>query len=258
MTALQRNRDHHFFLAFALLISAVAFAGFAFTYFGPIIGNTYPPSGIPLHLHGWSFFLWYALLPGQAVLIANRKYALHMRLGRLSVVLVVAMVLSGILVLSVRVDEALRNGAPLIWLHYGPLILSNLVLFVVFYAAAVHMALNSRFQAHKRLIMVASAIALGAAFSRLIMFTSGFHPLSVPIGVIGCSIFIFVGVAYDWIANRAVHPAYWAGLVVLFAVELPLLPQINPEMVEWINQGLAVIGERLGFLYQPEPTIEFN
>lgn len=254
----QANRDHIFFPAFAVLISAVAFAGFAFTYFGPIIGRTYPPAGVPLHLHGWAFFLWYALLPLQAVLIANRKYALHMRLGRLSVALVVAMVLSGILVLSVRVEEAMRNGAPPIWLLYGPLILSNLVLFVAFYVAAVHAAMNHRLQAHKRLIIVASAIALGAAFSRLIMFTSGFHPLSVPVGVIGCSAFIVIGVVYDWFTMRAVHPAYVVGLVVLFAVELPLLPHINPETVTWINQGLAAMGEYLGFLYQSEPTVEFN
>ena len=51
------------------------------------------------------------------------------------------MILTGILVLSVRVEEAMRTGGPEVWLFYGPVILSNLVLFVAFYAAAVRMAL---------------------------------------------------------------------------------------------------------------------
>lgn len=257
MGTLQTNRDHLFFPALAVLISAVAFAGFSFTYFGPIIGGRYPAAGAPLHLHGWSFFLWYLLFPLQAVLVAKGKYALHMTLGRLSVILVAAMVLTGILVLSVRVEEATRNGAPQVWLLYGPLILSNLVLFVFFYAAAVSMALKNRLQAHKRLIVVASAAALGAGFSRLIMFLSGFHPLSLPIGVLSCSIFIVIGIVYDWLARRTVHPVYWIGLAVLFAVEVPLLPQVNGDVVAWINQGLAALGEHLGVLYQPEPTVEF-
>lgn len=257
MNSLQTNRDHLFFPALAVFMSVIAFAGFSFTYFGPIIGGTYPPAGTVLHLHGWSFFLWYLLFPLQAILIARRKRALHMTLGRFSVVLVAAMVLTGILVLSVRVEEATRNGEPQVWLLYGPLILSNLVLFVLFYAAGVRMALTNRLQAHKRLIIVASAIAVGAGFFRLILFLSGFHPLSLPIGVLSCSLFIVIGVVYDWFTRRAVHPVYWIGLVVLFAVEVLLLPQVNEDAVAWINQGLAALGEHLSVLYQPEPTVEF-
>lgn len=257
MATLRANRDHLFFPALAVLISVVAFAGFSFTYFGPIIGGTYPPAKAVLHLHGWSFFLWYLLFPLQAILIARGKHALHMTLGTFSVVLVAAMVLTGLLVLSVRVEEATRNGEPQVWLLYGPLILSNLLLFVSFYAAAVRMALTNRLEAHKRLIVVASAIALGAGFFRLILFLSGFHPLSLPIGVLSCSLFIVIGIAYDWLTRRTVHPAYWIGLVALFAVEVPLLQQVNGDLVAWVNQGLAVVGENLSVLYQPEPTVEF-
>lgn len=241
----------------AVFISATAFAGFSFTYFGPMIGGSYPPAGFPLHVHGVSFFLWYLLLPLQAVLVAKGRFALHMTLGRLSVLLVAAMVVTGVLVLSVRVEEAMRNGAPQIWLLYGPLILSNLILFVCFYAAAVYMALKDRLQAHKRLIVVASAAALGAGFFRLILFLSDFHPLSLPIGVLASNVFVVIGIVYDWLTRRTVHRVYWIGLAALVAVELSLLPQLNEEVVAWINQGLAAVGEHLGVLYQPEPTVEF-
>ncbi len=180
-----------------------------------------------------------------------------MTLGRLSAGLVVVMTLTGILVLTVRVEEAVHNGAPEVWLLYGPLILSNLILFVLFYAVGIRMAMKNRLQAHKRLIIVASSIGLGAGFFRLILFLSGFHPLSLPAGTLSCSLFIIIGIIYDWLTRRAVHPVYWIGLVALFAVEVSLLPQVNGEAVARINQGLAAIGEQLGVLYEPDPTVDF-
>ncbi|CAD5264390.1 MULTISPECIES: hypothetical protein [unclassified Imperialibacter] len=249
------RRDHLFYPSLAILISATGFAGFSFTYFGPIIGGSYPPSGIVLHLHGWCFFLWYLLFPVQAILIARRKGALHMRLGRLSIVLAILMVLTGVVVLTVRVDDAMRNGAPQIWLLYGPLILSNLVLFVGFYSAGIYMAIKHRFQSHKRLIIVASSIALGAGFFRLILFLSGFHPLSLPVGVLACSLFIIIGIIYDWATQKFVHPVYWIGLVGMLVVEVSLLPEVNGEFVAWINEGLAPIGKYLSFFYPANPTV---
>ena len=257
MREFRPDKNHVFYSLLATTISATAFAGFGFTYFGPIFAKTYPSVGGALHVHGWSFFLWYLLFPFQVALIAKNRRSLHKILGKLSVLLIVLMALTGILVLSVRVEEAMREGAPLVWLMYGPLILSSLVLFCLFYAAGLRMAMTNRMQAHKRLIIVASAIGLGAGFFRLILFLSGFHPLSLPIGVLSCSVFILAGVVYDWFTYRSVHPVYLIGLVALFAVEVPLLPQVSEANVAWVNQHLAAFGEMIGFLYEPAPTVEF-
>lgn len=248
------KKDHLFYSALTILISAIGFAGFSFTYFGPIIRASYPSSGMVLHVHGWSFFLWYLLFPIQAILIARKKSELHMILGRFSVVLVFLMTLTGIIVLTVRVEDAVRNGGSEFWLLYGPLILSNLVLFVIFYSAAMYMAIKNRLQSHKRLIIVASSIALGAGLFRLVLHLSGFHPMSLPVGVLGCSLFIIVGIIYDKITHRHVHPAYWAGLGVMLIVEVSLLPQVNGEMVAWLNEVLAPFGEYLRDFYPSEPT----
>lgn len=250
--------DHIFYPALSILISATGFIGFSFTYFGPIIGGSYPRAGVPLHLHGWSFFLWYLLFPLQAGLIAKRKHALHTTLGLLSVALVVSMTSTGILVLTVRVDEAVRNSGPETWLLYGPLFLSNLMLFVGFYAAAIYMAVRNRLQAHKRLIIVASAVGLAAGFARVIMVLTGFHPLSIPAGTLGCGLFIVIGMSYDRLTRGAVHPVYWIGLAALLVVEGSLLPQVNGDAVARINQGLAAIGDHLGMFYQPHPTVDFQ
>lgn len=257
MSTARRDPDPLFYPALAILISATGFTGFAFTYFGPIIGGSYPQAGLPLHVHGWSFFLWYLLFPLQAVLIAKGKYPSHRSLGRISVALVVLMTFTGVLVLTVRVKEAVVNGAPEVWLLYGPLILSNLILFVAFYAAAILMAVRNRFQAHKRLIIVASAAGLGAGFSRVVMFLTGFHPLSIPAGTLGCALFITIGMVHDRFTRGAVHPGYWIGLVALLVIEVSVLPQVNGEAVNWINLRLAAVGDHLGILYEPHPTVEF-
>ena len=253
----QLRLDHLFFSGLAVLISAAGLSGFWFTYFGPIIGKTYPPAGMPLHLHGWSFFLWLVLFPLQAILIGRRRQALHRMLGKVSVLLVLIMTLTGLLVVSARAAEAARNGEPLVWLLYAPIILANLVLFVAFYAASIRMALTNRWQAHKRLMIVASGIGVGAGVSRWVMVISGFHPLSIPIGILSCSIFLIIGVAYDAITRRSVHPVYWVGLATFILVLVPLIPQVSQGNVDWVNQWLAPLGEQLRFLYDPQPTVEF-
>lgn len=254
----KRNRaDHLFFSGLAILISMLGISGFWFTYFAPIIGQSYPPAGIPLHLHGWSFFLWLILFPMQALLIGRQQRILHRVLGKSSVFLVLLMTLTGLLVLAVRANEAAINGEPLVWILYGPLFFSNLVLFVIFYGTSIRMALTNRLQAHKRLVVVASSIGVAAGISRLVMFASGFHPLSIPIGMFSCGGFLIIGMLYDWVVHRILHPAYWVGFLVYILVMIPLLPQVSEANVEWVNQWLAALGGQLGFLYDPEPTVEF-
>ena len=253
----QIKTDRLFFSGLAVFISVLGISGFWFTYFGPIIGQTYPPAGLPLHIHGWSFFLWLVLFPLQAILIGRQRRSLHKILGKTSVVLVLLMTLTGLLVVSVRADEAAREGAPLVWLLYGPVIFSNLILFVAFYSASIRMALTNRWEAHKRLMIVASGIGVGAGISRGAMFLSDFHPLSIPIGMLSCSIFLLIGMVYDAVTRRSVHLAYCVGLATFVFVMIPLFPQVNEGNVAWVNHWLAALGEQLGFLYKPEPTVEF-
>ena len=253
-----QKTDHLFFSGLAVVISISGLSGFWFTYFGPITTGSYPPAGVPLHLHGWSFFLWFILFPLQAIFLGRQKHSLHKTLGKASVFLVAVMTLTGLLVLSVRANEAARNGEPLVWLLYGPLFLGILLLFVTFFGLAIRMALNGRYQAHKRLLIVAGSIGVAAGISRWVMFVSGFHPLSIPIGVLACSFFLMVGVVYDAVRRRSVHPVYWVGLASFVLILVPLLPQVSEDNVAWVNQWLALLGEQLDFLYRPEPTVEFD
>ena len=68
-----RGGAHYLWLC--LSASFVAFLGFSFTYFGPVFAGNYPDVSPTVHLHGWTFFLWYLLLPLQAGLVASRLLA---------------------------------------------------------------------------------------------------------------------------------------------------------------------------------------
>jgi len=70
MNAPQRESQY---LWLCLSASFVTFLRFSSTYFGPMIAGEYPKVSPTVHLHGWTFFSWYLLLPLQAALIAASR-----------------------------------------------------------------------------------------------------------------------------------------------------------------------------------------
>ncbi|MDX2206506.1 MAG: hypothetical protein SFU57_02575 [Gemmatimonadales bacterium] len=73
------------YVGLALSMSATAFWGFSYTYFMPLMAGAYPQVSPVVYLHGWSFFLWFLLLPAQAFLMAKGHRRAHMTLGAGSV-----------------------------------------------------------------------------------------------------------------------------------------------------------------------------
>ena len=251
-TAVRQASGRLFYPMFALATAATAFFGFTFTYFGPLSAGTYPPVSPFVHLHGWSFFLWYLLFPAQAILLARRRYAMHMALGRLSLALAAVMIVTGFFVLAVRMDDALAGGGPgfLEFLRQvGPLILSSLLLFALFYVGAIRMALTGRMEAHKRLMVLASSAGLGAALFRVFMFLFG------PVGwanagwALATNAFMLAAIVYDRAANGRVHPVYWGGLAIALAVEALAWPFAGNPVIPAVNSALAAIGEQVRHLY---------
>lgn len=65
------------YLGLALAMSGTAYWGFAYTYFTPVLAGTYPAVSPAVHVHGWSFFLWFLLLPFQALLMVTGRRRTH-------------------------------------------------------------------------------------------------------------------------------------------------------------------------------------
>lgn len=250
--ATSRMSARLFYPVFALATLATALFGFTFTYFAPIASGTYPAVSPFVHVHGWSFFLWYLLFPAQALLLASGRHSHHMALGRLSLGLAAVMVITGLFVLTVRMDDAL-GGADVAFLAFlrevGGLILVSLLLFALFYAAAVRAALTGRMEAHKRLMVLASSAGLGAALFRIFGALFGSAAWADTAWALAANGFMLAGAAYDRAAHGRVHPVYWWGLAVALAMEALVWPFPGNPVVPALNSALASIGEPLKVLY---------
>lgn len=238
------TRDR-FFLWTAVAIGATVLAGFWFTYFGPMLSGERAPDSPAVHLHGWSFFAWYALLVTQAALVQSRRVALHRTLGGASVALATLMVATGTLVIGVRMADAMKTGDPF-WSTSGPGVFATLVLFASFYVAAIRM--RRRTDWHRRLMIVASVGGMGAATFRLAMVLNG-PDSAMWLGLLGSNVFIVAGVVHDALRDRRVHPAWWIGLSSCVALEAGVLLLTPTAPGQALAHALAAIGRTFGFLY---------
>lgn len=254
---MNRRTSRKFYPLLALAISGSVYWGFYYTYFGPLASGQYPPEASPaVHVHGWSFFLWYLLFPLQAVLMATGRRRLHFTLGRLSVLLAAFMTFTGLLVASVRIDQALSQTDPsdftTLWKNFGLLITYSLVLFVGFYAAAL--AKTKRPEVHKRLMIVASASAIPAAVFRIIVGLGGFNWLQTPEWVMPAAfflpcVFIVIGMVYDFVVLRSVHRVYLIGLPIVIGFYALGLGLAGTAAGEAISRFVALFSRAFGFLY---------
>jgi len=244
--ALGRRRPADF-LILTGAISATVFVGFWFTYFGPMLAHAYPPSSPMLHLHGWSFFAWYLLLPVQAGLAYGRQLALHRTLGGLSLGLAVLMVATGLLVVGVRMREALDSPTPTFWTGTAPAIFVTLALFAVFYALALRD--RRRPARHKRWIVVASAAGMGAAVFRILMVAAGPVDWVFPVSILLTNLFIAAGMAFDARRERRVHREYAIGLVTCLLLESGVYLATPTVAGRPLVLALGWIGSTFGGLY---------
>lgn len=243
-------------LGLALGMSATVFWGFAYTYFMPILAGAYPEVSPAIHVHGWSFFLWFLLLPVQASLIATGRRRIHITLGGASLALAAVMVFTGVLIASVRIQQGLFAAAPdeltTFWKGFGQLIMYNMILFVGFYATAI--VRRDQPDVHKRMIVLASASVLPAAIFRIIVGLAGFHWLATPGWVMPAAffapaVFIVIGMVHDRVTSGAVHRAYLVGLPILLVVHGLGLTIAGTAAGESVSRVMALFAQVFGGLY---------
>ncbi|MGF1669671.1 MAG: hypothetical protein ACFCU6_04415 [Balneolaceae bacterium] len=245
-----------FYLLITIAISVTAFWGFTYTYFAPVLAGTYPEVSPAIHIHGWSFFFWYLLLPLQAFLMKTGRRSIHMTLGSASLVLAAVMVFTGVLVASVRIEHALSatevNEFVTLWAYFGQLIMYNMMLFTIFYVAAI--AWRKQPAVHKRMIILASAGALPAAIFRIIVGLGDLNWLATPGWVWPAAfflpaLFILVAMAHDRIVKGLVHRAYIIGLTILLALHGFGLITAGTAVGGAISRFMALFAKAFGFLY---------
>ncbi|QQS43068.1 MAG: hypothetical protein IPM63_09115 [Acidobacteriota bacterium] len=187
-----------FFFYFAL--AAFFVVVFSFGLHAIIRADHLPPVTAPLVIHAVFMFGWNGLFAAQAGLVRSDNVSLHMRLGRISILLASGVFVSGLLVMASNYE---RKAEPLV-------AMSNVMAMVSFaglYLTAL--ANRKRPDSHKRLIVFASILMFAPAFTRFVRAFDLGEGIILPLWVLTAASVI----VYDLKRLRKVHAATIAGCV---------------------------------------------
>jgi asparagine N-glycosylation enzyme membrane subunit Stt3 len=132
---------------------------------------------------------------------------------------------------------ALRGGAPpgVDPLAFLAVPLGDMVVFALLLIAALKLRRNK--EAHKRLMLLAYSAILVAAVARF----PGVLPLG-PLWFFGLTFLpvLALGVSYDLVTRRRVHPAYlWGGTLLILSVPVRLAISSTPAW-RWLANTLIL------------------
>lgn len=157
--------------------------------------------------NGLVFTGWLVLLVVQSALIKADRVSLHKRLG------IAGAVLAAFLVpLAIKVSMAATFGdaagasglKPLVFLVFP---IGQALMFGAFMGAAIYTRRQPEF--HRRLILVATAIVITPAISRM---PSGGNQV---VSLVLTSLFVVAGMIHDWKSRGRVHTIYIAGAAII-------------------------------------------
>lgn len=202
--------DERFFLRSAIVMALIVVAGFSFQL---AMGRSTFASPLRVHIHAVLFMGWVAIYLLQNVLVWADKIDLHRRLGWLATAWMVAMVISGNLVIAYMV----RNGTvpfffqPLHFLVFDPM---TLFAFAGLTAAAV--TLRRRTEWHRRLHFCGMAMLIAPAFGRLLPLPL-VQPWAWELTFAITLLFPLAGMWADRWRSGAIHPAWVWGVGTMLA-----------------------------------------
>jgi hypothetical protein len=214
-----------FFVVMAAAVIVAVFAGFAPTFYLRGSFTQTRPMSVLLHVHGIVFSAWVSLFLVQTLLIERGSRRLHQRLGWVGAGIAAAMV---ILVTAAVIEQLRRaNGFP-----PPPLALALSAFDIIVFAMLVGAALYYRRRSdwHKRLMLSASILLLGAPMFRVVIHVIGTADMAkVSIAsTLLVDAFFLPCFAYDLLTRRRIHPAYLVAFVLI------LLDQVaQATVVSW-------------------------
>jgi hypothetical protein len=214
------SAEHTFFAAMSVTILGAVCAGFLRTFFLRYWFPEVRAASEPFFtLKGVVFAGWFILLAVQSALVAQRRVALHRRLGVLGSVLSTALVILGLtgMVIGARRPEGFI-GIPVPPLQFMAVPFFDMVLFSGLIGTAF--ALRRNPQAHKRLMLIGSIAISTAAIARW----PGVLPAGPPAFFGITDLFLVPLVVWDVLTRRRIHPAtLWGGLALIVSQPLRLV-----------------------------------
>jgi hypothetical protein len=226
--------DRWIFVLMAAWFIAIVLAGFipdSLQKIAAVQTGERPSFPLILQIHAVLMGSFLLVLLAQTSLMATGRRALHMQLGVIGVALAAALVVAGFVLVPTNYHllwDAAHSGAPGAAERFGPalpvwedIMLLQIrigILFALFLTIGVR-ARTGNSGLHKRMIILATAMALPAGIDRI-----PWLPTTMPMSPLSADLYTLLAVspmfAWDVIRNRRVHEAYWIwlALCVPFAV----------------------------------------
>ena len=222
--AIAQSQTRYFYFYMALACMAVAFLGFAPTYWLPLAKRSFSASPV-VHFHGLLFFAWSLYFAFQSWLAASGKVTSHRSIGMIGLSLATAMTIFGFLVAVNAMKRSAAAGLTDDGIAFAIVPLSGIAFFAVVFALAI--ASIRQPETHKRLMLLASISLLDAAVARwFLTFLAppgppGPPPVPVTIApAVVASLLLVVAMVRDWRTEGRVHPVYIYGTLALLAVKV--------------------------------------
>jgi hypothetical protein len=214
----------NFYFHMALACAAVAFLGFAPTYWVPLAHRTFSASPV-VHFHGLLFFTWTVFFAFQSWLATSGRVAWHRSLGILGVSLATAMTIFGFLVSVHVMKHSAALGQTEEGIAFAIVPLSGIAFFAVVFSLAI--ANVRQAETHKRLMLLAGISLLDAAVARwfLTFLAPPGPPGPPPVAVtlppaLVAYLLLVVAIVHDRRTRGRPHPVYVYGGIALLAVKL--------------------------------------
>lgn len=225
--------DRWIYVISAALFIAIILTGFipdSLEKIAKVRSGARPPFPLVLHMHAVLMASFMTLLLAQTVLVATGRRELHMKVGLAAFVIAPALVLVGIVLvptmyhqtsdaLRAATTPAARDKLQKVLLAKDDIMLLQFriaLLFPVMLALAL-MARRVDSGFHKRMMILASAIPLGAGIDRI-----DWLPSTLPGSPIASDLYMLAAISpmfvWDLVRNQRIHRAY----IVWIAMVLPV------------------------------------
>ena len=212
--------ENRFFVGMALAILAVVFVGFARSFFlQPLFPEWHRPSETIFYVHGAAFTAWIALLIAQVSLVAGGRKDVHRRIGAYGAGLAVLMIVLGTLAALI----AARRPTGFIDVPVPPLAFLAVPLFAIAEFAlftGIAIAKRRNAQTHKRCMLLATIVLMGAAFARFPVVGDYGPPAIFALA----DLLMVPLIIWDFRTRGRLHPVtLWGGLLVIALEPIQLM-----------------------------------
>jgi hypothetical protein len=183
----------------------------------------------PVIVHAFLMTSWLTVFALQAYMVRAGRIKMHRVLGAISPALTVTFIVSGFSI-AYRMSVEFDFPEQLIGNAFG------LVAFLALYVAALGAAAIGRFEAHKRLMLIAALSLLGPPLARYCNIIGIAEIYSLPAQII---LVIAVPVGYDLALRKRIHAATAVGVgaFILFTILL-IVAITSVPFVELVRERL--------------------